>query len=123
VTKPRRLALLRGASAADLTGRTFFRLTALRPTRERRWSSVVWRCRCACGRACEVPARQLPGGCVKSCSRLRRETAPLNAGWPELAPRDAAIRTERAEGKALAELGRKHGLSRQRIKQVVGRSE
>jgi hypothetical protein len=96
---------------------------ALRPTKERRYSSVVWLCRCACGKACEVPARPLPGVYVKSCGCLHRETAPLNAGRPELAPRDAAIRTERAEGKALAELGRKYGLSRQRIKQIVGRSE
>jgi hypothetical protein len=107
--------------AANLTGRTFFRLTALRPTRERRWSSVVWRCRCACGKACKVPARQLLGGFVKSCGCLRRETTRLNASRPELAPRDDAIRRDRAKGLTFSRLAAKYGVSRQRAHQIAGR--
>jgi hypothetical protein len=109
------------ARPADLTGRVFFRLTALRPTKERRWTSVVWRCRCACGRACKVPACLLLGGSTQSCGCLRRETARLNASRPELAPRDEAIRRDRAKGLTFAALAEKYGVSRQRAHQVVGR--
>lgn len=55
----------------DLTGQRFGRLTALSPTGERRGTSVVWLCRCDCGRECRVPSSQMVGGRVRSCGCLQ----------------------------------------------------
>jgi hypothetical protein len=105
---------------ADLTGQSFGRLTALRPTGGRRHRSAVWVCRCACGRTHEAAARNLVGRCTRSCGCLRRETTPLNAGYaPSAAGRDASMRRERAAGATLAALAAKYGVSRQRVHQVV----
>ena len=54
----------------DLTGKRFGKLVALEPTEERKRTSVVWRCRCDCGREALVPASQLHNGFVKSCGCL-----------------------------------------------------
>jgi hypothetical protein len=90
---------------SDLTGRSFGRLTVLQPTPERRGSSVVWECRCVCGRRHTV------------C--LRRETTPRNAGRCPQPERDAVIRRERAAGASLIELAAKYGLTRQRVHQIA----
>ena len=104
---------------ADLTGRRFGRLTALRPTGGSRHTSAVWLCRCACGRTHTVPASGLVSRCSRSCGCLRRETTPRNAGYAPRPGRDAAMRRERAAGATLAELAAKYGVSRQRAHQVV----
>jgi hypothetical protein len=104
---------------SDLTGRSFGRLTVLQPTPERRGSSVVWECRCVCGRRHTVPARHLRGGYTKSCGCLRRETTPRNAGRCPQPERDAVIRRERAAGASLIELAAKYGLTRQRVHQIA----
>jgi hypothetical protein len=106
--------------ATNLTGRTSFRLTALRPTKERRGNSVVWRCRCLCGRRHKASAAQPLSGFVQSCGYPRRETAPLNADRAD-PTRDAAMRRDRAEGMTFDELAAKHGVSRQRAHQIAGR--
>lgn len=59
------------AQRKDLTGQRFGKLVALSPTEKRRDDgSVVWRCRCDCGREAEVSARRLTRGKVRSCGCL-----------------------------------------------------
>lgn len=59
------------SSAKDLTGQRFGNLTVLSPTEKRMDSgSIVWKCRCDCGREAEVSARRLVRGKVRSCGCL-----------------------------------------------------
>lgn len=63
------------AQKLDLTGRRFGRLVALAPTPRRTdGGSVVWQCRCDCGRETEVSARRLSRGKVRSCGCLSRSS-------------------------------------------------
>lgn len=56
------------ARAKDIAGQVFGRLTALRPTAERRSGSVVWECSCACGTALFMAAGiALRAGRIGSC--------------------------------------------------------
>lgn len=57
----------------DLTGQRFGRLTALHPTDQRSGTSVVWACRCDCGRTCAVSADALKRGATRSCGCLQDE--------------------------------------------------
>ncbi|MCC8022369.1 MAG: transcriptional regulator [Clostridiales bacterium] len=64
--------------ALDLTGQTFGQLTPLAPTQKRDChGSVVWRCRCGCGRETEVSANGLLHGGRVSCG-CRKEAAQRN---------------------------------------------
>lgn len=51
----------------DLTGQKFGKLTAIRPTEERKFGSVVWECKCDCGNTVFVPRASLISGNSKSC--------------------------------------------------------
>lgn len=59
--------------ARDIRGQRFGRLLALEPLERREAGSVVWRCRCDCGREAEVPYNSLASGNTKSCGCLLRE--------------------------------------------------
>ena len=54
----------------DLSGMQFGQLTAIRPTEKRKYNSVVWLCRCSCGKEKEVACTCLKQGLVKSCGCL-----------------------------------------------------
>jgi len=118
-----------GSHAADLTGRTFFGLTALYPTGGRRDHGVVWACRCACGRRCEATSRRLLRGDARSCGchRRKKPAGPKRPPGrprgpaPALAGRDAAIRRDRAAGMKVVGLAAKYGLTYQRVSQIVRR--
>ena len=58
---------------ADITGMTFHALTALYATAQRQDGSVVWRCRCACGREVDVSYNRLLYSDVRSCGCRKRE--------------------------------------------------
>ncbi len=63
------------AKAKDLSGRRFGKLAPLCPTEKRAdQGSVVWRCLCDCGNTCEVSARRLLRGKVRSCGCLSEGT-------------------------------------------------
>lgn len=67
----------------DLTGRRFGRLLVLSETDKRDGSSVVWHCRCDCGREINIPARNLLHRGTVSCGCNRKEKSILNlAGDP-----------------------------------------
>lgn len=60
--------------AHDLRGRTFGRLTVVRPlTRRASNQAVVWRCKCECGRSADVSTSNLTtanaAGATRSCGQ------------------------------------------------------
>lgn len=58
----------RSKRAADLSGQTFYMLTAIRPTDKRNSSKdVIWLCRCECGAHKQVSSANLKSGHVKTC--------------------------------------------------------
>ena len=57
----------------NIAGQKFNRLTAIRPTEERRCGHVVWLCRCECGNEILVCAHNLTCNAVKSCGCLQKE--------------------------------------------------
>lgn len=58
---------------ADLTGKRFGRLVAIKPTGNTKNSSIEWLCACDCGNESIVTARQLGSGKTNSCGCLRNE--------------------------------------------------
>ena len=65
--------------ARKLTGMRFGRLTVVQPTKERNRSSIVWECRCDCGKTAFLPTSRLIKGETKSCGCLRRDNGRDNA--------------------------------------------
>ena len=64
----------------DLTGQKFGRLTAIKPTEERKNNSVVWVFQCDCGTIKNIPASEVTSGKVKSCGCLKQETDRMPKG-------------------------------------------
>ena len=59
---------------ADITGRSFERLTALYPLEKRDNSGgLIWHCRCTCGREVDVSYNGLMSGNMRSCGCRKRE--------------------------------------------------
>ena len=60
----------------DLKGKRFGRLLVLEDTGRRSGSSVIWRCRCDCGKTVDIPARNMlhrgtvSCGCYQAKKRL-----------------------------------------------------
>ena len=59
----------------DLSGQKFGRLSIVSKTEKRSYGSVVWICRCDCGKIKEVRQNKLKSGETKSCGCLNIETA------------------------------------------------
>lgn len=59
----------------DLTGKKFGRLTAVRPTDDRIWKSVVWEFRCDCGKRHLAPGRSVRAGNTQSCGCLKQDVS------------------------------------------------
>jgi len=57
----------------DISGKTFHALTALYATNVRQDGSVVWHCRCECGREVDVSYNRLLYSDVRSCGCRKRE--------------------------------------------------
>ena len=72
--------------SADIAGQKFGRLTAIRPTEERKHGSVVWECKCncECGNTKFVPRGSLISGCTRSCGCLNRKSKRSRAGSKEV---------------------------------------
>lgn len=58
-------------------GMRFGRLSLISKTDQRVGGSVVWKCRCDCGKIVEVSSRDLGRGAVKSCGCLKKERLNL----------------------------------------------
>ena len=65
--------LRRAVVRVDFTGQKFGRLTAVRPTEERRGGNVVWECLCDCGNTTFVSTTSLRSGNTRSCGCLHKE--------------------------------------------------
>ena len=63
--------------AKDIAGRRFGRLTALHPLEERRCGSVLWQCRCDCGKETAYSYLELMYGGYKSCGCEHHASQPL----------------------------------------------
>lgn len=66
--------------AKDIRGRRYGALTVIRPTEKRRRASVVWECRCDCGRTAEYSYAELEYGRVRSCGCGQQAAAPKRRG-------------------------------------------
>ena len=59
----------------DITGRRYGKLTAICPTDQKNaQGSVIWKCRCDCGRETEASVLELNSGNRKSCGCLKEES-------------------------------------------------
>lgn len=63
----------KGVNAGDLAGRRFGRLVALAPIDARMGNSVMWACKCDCGKSVNVAAISLTSGGCRSCGCLASE--------------------------------------------------
>ena len=57
----------------DLTNQRFGRLIAIKPTKERVDSKVVWLCKCDCGKEHKAVSRNLVTGDTRSCGCWKEE--------------------------------------------------
>lgn len=62
----------------DITNQKFGRLTAIRPTTERKGGCVVWECLCECGNTAFVTAKSMRNGNTLSCGCLHKDTIRKN---------------------------------------------
>lgn len=56
--------------AIDITNQKFGKLTAIYPTKKRCGSSIVWHCKCDCGKECDVSIASLQSKNTQSCGCL-----------------------------------------------------
>lgn len=59
----------------DLTNHRFGKLTAIEPTKERKYGCIIWKCICDCGRTVYLPSNWLTRGAVASCGCLQKANA------------------------------------------------
>lgn len=59
----------------NIAGKRFGRLTVIKPVRRksRKTTSIIWKCRCTCGKTVFVDATSLNRGRTKSCGCLRTD--------------------------------------------------
>lgn len=62
----------------DLTGQTFGRLTVIEESGRSSNGSVLWLCRCSCGKMKTATASHLLGGYIQSCGCLNKQRAAEN---------------------------------------------
>ncbi|MCL2110975.1 MAG: hypothetical protein FWH32_01715 [Clostridiales bacterium] len=62
----------------NITGKTFGRLKAIRPTGKRKNGTAVWLCECECGESKEVVANSLISGNTRSCGCLGAGRKPID---------------------------------------------
>lgn len=69
----------------DLTSKKFGRLTVLYKTPSRSWGSVLWRCKCECGKLVTINGASLRYGRTLSCGCFMREVCGLANSNPNAA--------------------------------------
>ena len=75
------------AKRYDLTGMRFGKLTAIAPTEQRQSGSVVWECRCDCGKTAFVRSVYLTTGKTKSCGCNMNNLRVMNPNTVDLTGR------------------------------------
>lgn len=74
------------------------RLVAIEPTAERRRGSVLWRCRCDCGKELLVEAYRIANGKVKSCGCSRKNLLSKDLTGQRFGRLTAIRRLDRKKG-------------------------
>lgn len=64
--------------AIDLTGKVFGKLTVLNKTELKEGGSIVWHCKCSCGKEVNVSSRKLTSGNTKSCGCIRKSNKGIS---------------------------------------------
>ena len=57
----------------NLKDKKYKMVTAIKPTKERQGSSIIWLCKCDCGNIKEISTSNLTLGRIKSCGCLSKE--------------------------------------------------
>lgn len=66
--------LVIGQQGINIAGQTFGRLTAIRPTKERKSGAVVWEFKCSCDdKLCYFPGTLVKNGYIQSCGCYQKE--------------------------------------------------
>lgn len=68
----------------NLLGQKFGRLTPIEMLDKRINKSVVWKCKCDCGKECEVSAASLTSNRTKSCGCLKQESDKKSKNYIDL---------------------------------------
>jgi hypothetical protein len=97
----------------DLTGQRFGALVAVRFL-GRRGGNTMWLCRCDCGAEAEASRHALVAGDRTSCGCRRGRPRS-----PALARRDRDVAKARSGGETYKAIGKRYGISRQRVMQIV----
>lgn len=63
----------------DISNKQFGRLTAIKPTGQKRWGVNLWHCICQCGNKHIAAINSLNSGLVKSCGCLLKETSKITS--------------------------------------------
>lgn len=85
----------------DIARKRFGRLIAIEPTGVRHNGSMLWKCRCSCGRYCNITYHQLTQNRTRSCGCLRTERVKESCGaidGTRLSYLDAATRSDNTTG-------------------------
>ena len=107
------------AQSLDIEDQRFGQLVAIEPTNKRAGTSVVWICRCDCGKTCEKSVARLKSGKAISCGCGAKLTRDKHF-YPRT-ERDEEICSKYKSGMTLEEIGEKLNLSKQRIYQILTR--
>lgn len=83
----------------DLTNRRFGRLIAVRSTEERKNTSVVWECRCDCGKTAFVRSSSLLRGATRSCGCLQQQECTADLSGRRFGKLVAIKQTEERKNK------------------------
>lgn len=70
--------LVREVHGNDLTNQRFGKLIALYPCDYKKRSSIIWHCKCDCGKECDVESYNLKAGLTKSCGCITSSIGELN---------------------------------------------
>ena len=62
--------LKKGRPIKDISNKRFGKLIALQPTTQKKNNSIIWKCKCDCGKICYKSSRDLISGSVSSCGCL-----------------------------------------------------
>ena len=90
----------RQRSRVDITGMRSGKLVAIEPTDKRYDGSVIWKCRCDCGKEVEEPASKILRGTVKSCGCGRIRSRALDLTGKRFGSLTALERLDQKQGSS-----------------------
>ncbi|MCE5310469.1 MAG: hypothetical protein LLG20_22760 [Acidobacteriales bacterium] len=65
---------------ADITGKTYHKLTVIKPSHKNQENRWIWECVCECGNICYAAKNQLDHGMNKTCGKCERPKPNLQHG-------------------------------------------